>query len=122
MTSVSIWPPVARALGGFLSFLLLATPAYVVMDRPSKPIPEIQMQQEFVIYSKHNCGYCEKLAAFMDQKGIPYIKLTLGEDYTPEEFVNKFGQGSTFPRALLGEELIGGMKETVTYLVENKYV
>ena len=58
----------------------------------------------------------------MDQNNIAYTKLTLGVDYTTEEFIIKFGRGSTFPRVLLDEELIGGMRETVTYLVENKYV
>ena len=79
------------------------------------------MSQKFLIYSKVGCGFCDKLSEFMDQKGIEYTKLTLGEDYTSNEFVEKFGQG-TFPRVLLDEELIGGMKETETYLVKNKYV
>ena len=80
------------------------------------------MQPNFVIYSKTNCGFCTKLASFMDQKGISYTKLTLGEDYTTEEFIEKFGRNQTFPRVLLEEELIGGMRETVTYLVDNEYV
>ena len=77
---------------------------------------------EFVVYSKTGCGYCTKLVEFLTQKGIPYTKLMLGEDYTTEEFVAKFGHGSTFPRVLLDEELIGGMKDTVKYLVENGHV
>lgn len=75
----------------------------------------------FTIYSKTNCGFCTKIAAFMDQHNIDYTKLTLGEDYTSEEFIEKFGR-STFPRVLRDGELIGGMKETVTYLVANNYV
>ena len=55
----------------------------------------------------------------MDQNNIPYEKYTLNEDFTAEEFLDKFGR-STFPRVLLGEELIGGMKETAVYLVKNK--
>ena len=76
---------------------------------------------EFVVYSKSGCGYCNRLADFLDQKDIPYTKLMLGEDYTEEQFVAQFGR-STFPRVLHNEELVGGMKETVKYLVENKYV
>lgn len=75
----------------------------------------------FTIYSKTNCGFCTKIAAFMDQHNLPYTKLTLGEDYTSEEFVEQFGR-STFPRVLHEGELIGGMKETVKYLVENGHV
>lgn len=75
----------------------------------------------FKIYSKVGCTYCEKLALLMDQHDIPYQKLTLDVDYNVDEFVEKFGR-STFPRVLLEEELIGGMKETAQYLVKNGYV
>ena len=80
------------------------------------------MSRTFVVYSKDNCGFCEKLAAFMEQKGIQYTKYKLGEDFTRDEFISEFGAGSTFPRVTYGEELIGGMKETVKYLVENGHV
>ena len=76
---------------------------------------------KFLIYSKVGCTYCDKLSALMDSKGIGYTKLTLNEDYTIDEFVEKFGR-TTFPRVILGEELIGGMKETAQYLVKNDYV
>lgn len=77
---------------------------------------------EFVVYSKSGCGYCNRLVDFLEQKDIPYTKLMLGEDYTVDQFISQFGQGSTFPRVLHNEELIGGMKDTVKYLVENNYV
>jgi glutaredoxin len=76
---------------------------------------------ELTIYSKSGCTYCDKLKQFLDSRGISYQNLQLNEDYTTSEFINKFGK-STFPRVLLGDELIGGMRETVTYLVENGYV
>jgi hypothetical protein len=46
----------------------------------------------------------------------------LGVDFSREEFYEKFGQGSTFPRVVLGEELLGGCTETVKYLREQKLV
>ena len=79
------------------------------------------MTQKFVIYSKHNCPYCERVATLFDQKGISYDKLMLEEDYSREDFLDKFGK-TTFPRVMLGEELIGGTRETVQYLVNNGYV
>ena len=79
------------------------------------------MQDEFLIYSKVGCGYCDKLAALMTQHNIPHTKLTLGEDYTIDDFVEKFGR-TTFPRVLFNEELVGGMRETAQYLVKNGYV
>lgn len=75
----------------------------------------------FLIYSKVGCTYCDKLSNLMDSKEIPYIKLTLGEDYTVDDFVEKFGR-TTFPRVLLNDEVIGGMRETAQYLVKEGYV
>ena len=76
---------------------------------------------ELTIYSKSGCTYCDKLKQFLDSREIPYLNLQLNEDYTTTEFIRKFGK-STFPRVLFGEEHIGGMRETVAYLVENGYV
>ena len=76
----------------------------------------------FVEYSKDGSALCEKLVALIESQGILYTKYRLGVDYTRDEFIAEFGAKSTFPRVVLGEEVIGGMKETVKYLVENKYV
>ena len=73
------------------------------------------------VYSKKGCTYCDKLVQFLHQKGLDYTKLTLGEDYTSEQFLDKFGRG-TFPRVLHDDKLIGGTRETVNYLVKNKLV
>ena len=85
-------------------------------------IPEKQEQCQIYRVAKTTAGSAQDSSPFMDQKNVPYTKLMLGEDYTSEEFVTQFGHGSTFPRVLLEGELIGGMKETVKYLVENKHV
>ena len=77
--------------------------------------------EDFVVYSKPSCPYCTKVAAVLDSKGISYTKLTLEEDYTRDEFLDKFGK-STFPRVLHNGELVGGFMETVNYLVQNGYV
>jgi len=39
-----------------------------------------------------------------------------------KEFYDKFGQGSTFPRVVKDDTLIGGCTETVKYLREQKLV
>jgi glutaredoxin-related protein len=46
----------------------------------------------------------------------------LNRDFTREEFYDKFGEGSTFPRVVKDDELIGGCMETVKYLREQKLV
>ena len=80
------------------------------------------MSNKFIVYSKSGCGYCNRLVDFMDQKSIPYTKLMLGEDYSVDDFLSQFGNDSTFPRVVYNEEVIGGMKDTVKYLVNNNHV
>ena len=58
----------------------------------------------------------------MDNKGVIYQKFNLGEDYTKQEFIDKFGYNSTFPQVVCEHQKIGGMKDTVRYLVDRKLV
>lgn len=80
------------------------------------------MSEKFYVYSKDGCGFCEKLIQFMDDKNISYEKFNLGMDYTTEDFIDKFGYNSSFPQVNYHNQNIGGMKDTVRYLIENKYV
>jgi glutaredoxin len=74
------------------------------------------------VYSKDGCGFCDKLTDFLDKKGFNYDKFTLGEDFTVDQFLSKFGPGSTFPQTCVNYESVGGMRDTIRYLVEHKYV
>ena len=78
---------------------------------------------KFYVYSKNGCGFCEKLTNFMEQKGVRYEKFDLGTDFTTEEFVNQFGKQSTFPQVVMNDsQKIGGMKDTVRFLLDNNMV
>lgn len=77
---------------------------------------------KFFVYSKNNCGFCDKLTGFMDSKGVLYEKFTLDKDFSREEFIEKFGYNSTFPQVHHNNQNIGGMKDTVRYLVDQKIV
>jgi len=77
---------------------------------------------KFYVYSKNNCGFCDRLTQFMDDKGVTYEKFTLDTDFTRDDFITKFGGSSTFPQVHHENQNIGGMKSTVRYLVENKFV
>jgi len=76
----------------------------------------------FYVYSKRNCGFCEKLTQFMDEKGINYEKFTLGSDFDKKQFIQKFGSNKTFPQVHCESTHIGGMKDTVRYLIQNNFV
>ena len=79
------------------------------------------MPDKFYVYSKSGCGFCDRLISFMEQKNISYEKFDLGTDYSTEEFIEKFGHNSSFPQVHHQNQNIGGMKDTVRYLVEHKY-
>ena len=77
---------------------------------------------KFYVYGKLGCGYCDKLTSFMDTKGVKYEKFTVGVDLSVEQFLNKFGRGSTFPQVCHDTTNIGGMKDTVRYLIDHRLV
>ena len=56
----------------------------------------------------------------MDSKGLQYESFKLGSDFTTEEFLTKFGRGSSFPQVYHNNSNIGGMKDTVRYISEHK--
>jgi glutaredoxin len=60
----------------------------------------------------------------LEMSEIYYTEYKLGRDFTKEEFYSKFGTGSTFPRVMVGDQLIGGCSgsEAVKYLKENNLV
>lgn len=77
---------------------------------------------KFYIYSMKGCGYCDRLSEFMESKQIPYEKLTLDDDYSRADFLIKFGNAASFPQVVHENQKIGGMKDTVRYLMENNHV
>ena len=76
----------------------------------------------YKIYSRDGCPYCVKVQQVLQLAKLDHEVFKLGKDFSREDFYEKFGQGSTFPRVVLGEELLGGCMETVKYLREQKLV
>lgn len=76
----------------------------------------------YIIYSRDGCPYCVKVEQVLQLAELKYVVYKLGQDFSREEFYKKFGQGSTFPRVILGEEVLGGCTETVKHLREQKLV
>jgi len=77
---------------------------------------------KFYVYSMKGCGFCDRLVEFMEEKHIPHEKFTLNDDYTKQDFVLKFGHHASFPQVIHENQNIGGMKDTVRYLMERKHV
>lgn len=81
------------------------------------------LRERFRIYTKPGCDFCDKLKDYLGDRGFYWDEYVLGEDITPDQFINVFGSGTTFPQVCQPNgERIGGLRETITYMVENKLV
>ena len=76
----------------------------------------------FTVYSRDGCPYCDKVQQVLILAEIKHVIYKLDRDFTREEFYDKFGRGTAFPRVVKDDELIGGCMETVKYLREQKLV
>ena len=76
----------------------------------------------FVIYSKDGCTYCDKVKKILELTSSTFVVYNLGEDFTKEEFIAEFGEGSTFPQVSCDGKKIGGSVETVKFLREQQKV
>ena len=76
----------------------------------------------FTVYSKEGCDYCERIKTVLRLTGCTYVVYNLEEDFTREEFIAEFGEGSTFPQVSCDGNKIGGSVETVKFLKEQQRV
>ena len=76
----------------------------------------------FTVYSRKGCDYCERIKTVLRLTGSTYVVYNLGEDFTREEFIAEFGEGSTFPQVSCDGKKIGGSVETVKFLREQQKV
>ena len=72
---------------------------------------------EVVIYSRDNCGYCNR-AKIKLQKYNPKIHM-LNIDFTRDEFFIKFPNAKTFPQIIINNKHIGGYYELEKWLAFN---
>jgi glutaredoxin len=78
--------------------------------------------QNFTIYSKDGCPYCEKIQEVMKIANLSHVIYKLDEHFTKDGFYGQFGEGSTFPQVVLNGDNLGGCTDTVKYLREKSIV
>ena len=65
------------------------------------------------IYTKENCGYCEKAMNLLDAKGIEYETYNVTDDEERfEEMIERAEGRRTAPEVFIDDELVGGWDET----------
>jgi glutaredoxin len=76
----------------------------------------------FTVYTKDNCPYCYKVKQVLELTGTKFSCFNLNEDFTREEFYDKFGEGSTFPQVVCDDKKIGGCSDTIKFLKEQQVI
>ena len=76
----------------------------------------------FTVYSKEGCDYCERIKTVLRLTGSTYVVYNLGEDFTKEEFIAEFGEGSTFPQVSCEGKKLGGSIETIQFLKKKRVI
>jgi glutaredoxin len=56
----------------------------------------------------------------MNLANLEHEILTLDKHFSKEEFYAIFGEGSTFPQVIQGETKLGGCKDTILFLRNQK--
>jgi len=63
------------------------------------------------VWTKPQCPYCDMAKQLLNQKGLEYTAVTLGEEFTRDDVVAKFPTARTFPIITIDNEYIGGYNE-----------
>lgn len=63
------------------------------------------------IYGKPNCPMCTASKQLLDQRGLAYNYLQLGEDFTREQILEKAPGAKVFPQIFVDGQNIGSFNE-----------
>ena len=69
-----------------------------------------------IVWSKHNCPYCDQAKALLTQRGIKYEERKIGDGYSREELLEAVPNARTVPQVFLDGNLIGGFTELKKHL------
>lgn len=75
-----------------------------------------------VVYTKQNCQWCERVKYLLNHIDIEYLEYEYEKDFTKKQFYAEFGEGATFPQVTIDHKHVGGCKETLQYLQEQKLI
>ena len=63
------------------------------------------------VWSKDGCPPCAAAMEMLAERGIAFSALKLGEDFSREDFIKKFGEGALVPQIFLDGKHVGGATE-----------
>ena len=68
-----------------------------------------------VLYTDNSQG-CDRVRQLLHSLGDEYMEYRLGEDFNTKDFTAEFGTDAEYPQVSIGENHIGGLKDTLHYL------
>jgi glutaredoxin len=74
----------------------------------------------FTIYTKDDCPWCDKAKNLLRSFNLNYIEHKLGDNLLREEFIDQFGDNSTFPKIFHDDDLIGGYSDLINWFRETQ--
>jgi glutaredoxin len=63
------------------------------------------------VYSMPSCGGCIKAKELLNQRGIQYEEMIIGEHLTPKEFFAEFADVRFVPHIIMDDKEINGYDE-----------
>tara|TARA_Y100001973_G_C5160550_1_gene313267 strand:+ start:209 stop:457 length:249 start_codon:yes stop_codon:yes gene_type:complete len=75
-----------------------------------------------VLWSKNDCQWCDRVRQLFHSINIDYIEYKYDIDFNKKSFYGEFGEGATFPQVQIQGRHIGGCKETLKWLQEQKLI
>lgn len=77
------------------------------------------MQDNIIVYSSNNCGYCAKAKKLLDQKGLSYEEINIQvQPQFREEMILKSNGKRTVPQIFINDIHIGGFEELNKITIE----
>jgi glutaredoxin len=69
-----------------------------------------------IVWSKHQCPYCDQAKALLKQRGIEFEERNIMTDWTKEQLLEAVPGARSVPQIFLDDKLIGGFTELRKHL------
>lgn len=64
-----------------------------------------------VVYSASYCGYCHRAEALLRDKGVPFERVDVTDDWEQRTWLRQVTGRRTVPQIFIGDEAIGGFTD-----------
>jgi len=77
------------------------------------------MEMQIIVYSKNNCGYCNKAKLLLKNLGLTYEEKKMEDFESVEKLLEDIGKKvRTMPQIKIDGKLIGGYNQLVEYFAD----